>query len=98
VKVGYGRDNSAGIATTYRLGSPGSIPGISSFSFILFSYVLLIFPCINVLAFCILYYLCITVYVLFVVYVTLPRGISPIAICYKLKYKYMRSNAVAQFF
>jgi hypothetical protein len=31
-------------------------------------------------AFCSLYYLCITVYVLFVVYVTLPPGISPIAV------------------
>jgi hypothetical protein len=31
-------------------------------------------------AFCILYYLCITVYVLLIVYLTLPPGISPIAV------------------
>jgi hypothetical protein len=30
--------------------------------------------------FCILYYLCITVYVLFLVYVTLPPGIGTIAV------------------
>jgi hypothetical protein len=31
-------------------------------------------------SFCILYYLCITIYVLFIVYVTLPLGVGPIAI------------------
>jgi hypothetical protein len=57
--------------------------GISSFSFVLFSYVLLTSLCINVFAFCtfcIMYYLCITVYLLVIVYVKLPPGISPIAI------------------
>jgi hypothetical protein len=55
-------------------------------------YVLLTSLCINVLTFCIfciavtrsifllLHYFCITVYVMFIVYVTLPPGVSPIAV------------------
>jgi hypothetical protein len=70
--------------------------GISSFSFVLFSYVSLTSLCINVFAFCTF---CITVthsvfcttyvrvvYVLFVVYVTLPPGIGPIPVGIKYVY------------
>jgi hypothetical protein len=71
VRLSGCRDSSAGVATSYGLDGPGSI---SSFSFLLFSYVLLTSSCINVFAFCILYYLCVTVYVLLIVYVTLPPG------------------------
>jgi hypothetical protein len=59
------------------------LSGISSFPLVLFSYLLLTFLCINVFAFCtfcILYYLCITVYV------TLPPGIGPIAVSNKSVY------------
>jgi hypothetical protein len=41
---------------------------------------------IKVFAFCILYYLCVAVYVLFIVCVTLPPGICPIAVGNKYIY------------
>jgi hypothetical protein len=72
----YGRDSSAGIATSYRLDGPGSIPNISRFSFVLSSYVLI--SCILILYN--LYYFRITVYILLIVYIALPPGISPTAV------------------
>jgi hypothetical protein len=62
--------------------------GISSFSFVLFSYVLLTFLCIKVFAFCtfcinVTHSVFCTSYVRFIGYVTLPPGIGPIAVCNK---------------
>jgi hypothetical protein len=81
VKVGY----LVGIAQpvlqrAISLTARVRFPGISSFSFVLFPYVLLTSLCINVFAFCILYYLCITIYVLFSFYVILSPGIGPIVV------------------
>jgi hypothetical protein len=79
-----GRVSSAGIATSYRLGGPGSVFRFSQF---FIPYVLLTSLRIYVFAFCtfcitllILYYLCIIVYVLFIFYVTLPPGVGQIAV------------------
>jgi hypothetical protein len=78
------------IATSYRLDGPGSISRYFQF-FIAIVFLYLTSLCINVFAFCMFciavmhsvfctVYVCITVYVPFIVYVILPPGISQIAV------------------
>jgi hypothetical protein len=81
----------------YKMKLPARIQfyGISSFPFVLFSYVLLSSLCINIFAFCVnvTHSVFCTTYVLlfmycslFIVYVTLPPVIGPIAVGNKYMY------------